>query len=81
MFAHPFRTFVLSYHINSRKYTFNINGLLVIFPGAVAVALAESGGEGRGFSGSVQMGEVSEAGHAEDGLAGLTLFGRDDGDA
>ena len=28
MFAHPFRTFVLSYHINSRKYTFNINGLV-----------------------------------------------------
>ena len=54
---------------------------LVIFAGAVAVALAESGGEGRGFSGSVQMGEVSEAGHAEDGLAGHALFGRDDGDA
>ena len=45
---------------------------LVIFPGAVAVALAESGGEGRDFSGSVQMGDetiICSGTHGEQDIA------------
>ena len=45
---------------------------LVIFAGAVAVALAESGGEGRGFSGSVQMGDetiICSGTHGEQDIA------------
>ena len=42
MFAHPFRTFVLSYHINSRKYTFNINGLVGAMPTSPHLAITNS---------------------------------------
>ena len=52
-----------------------------VFPRSVSVLLAEAGEEGRGFTRCVEVREVGEAGHAEDGLAGRALFGRDDGDA
>ena len=52
-----------------------------VFPRSVSVLLAEAGEEGRGFTRCVEVREVGEAGHAEDGGAFLTLFCGDDGDA
>ena len=52
-----------------------------VFPCSVAVLLAEAGEEGRGFARCVEVREVGEAGHAEDGGAFLTRFCGDDGDA
>ena len=52
-----------------------------VFPCSVAVLLAEAGEEGRGFARCVEVREVGEAGHAENGGAFLTLFCGDDGDA
>ena len=45
------------------------------------MALAEAGGKRRSLSGGVEVREIAEAGHAEDGSARLALFAGDDGDA
>ena len=52
-----------------------------VFPCSVAVLLAEAGEERWGFAGGVEVREVGEAGHAEDGGAFFALLGGDDGDA
>ena len=52
-----------------------------VFPCSVAVLLAEAGGKRRSLSGGVEVREIAEAGHAEDGSARLALFAGDDGDA